>query len=83
MPAISNYFPFTAAGGFLAHGQRAGEQYAKVAGYAALILRGTDPGTLPVQQPAEFDLVINLRTAKALGLTVPTSLLVQATQVIE
>ena len=83
MPAVSNYSMFPQMGGLLSYGQRSADQYQQVAGYAALILHGANPGDLPVLQPTVFDLAVNLKTAKALGITIPTSILVQATVVIE
>jgi ABC-type uncharacterized transport system substrate-binding protein len=83
MPAISDYHPFTRAGGLMSYAQPDGDQYKKVAGYAAQILKGADPGQLPVLQPTEFALLINLKTAKAIGVTIPASLLAQATEVIQ
>ena len=64
-------------------GHRCAEVFRRAAAYVDHILRGTIPGDLPVQAPTKYDLVINLRTAKALGLTVPPSLLALANEVIE
>jgi len=84
LPAICLFVPgFTEAGGLLAYGPDFRDLFRRAGRYVAMILKGAKPGELPVQRPTKFELVINLKTAKALGLTIPQSLLLRADQVIE
>jgi len=83
LPAVYAFRLFAEAGGLLSYGNDRFDNYRRAAIYVDRILRGEKPGNLPVQHPTKFELVINLKTAKALGLAVPTTLLALADQVIE
>jgi putative ABC transport system substrate-binding protein len=83
LPAIYDYRYFVAEGGLASYGHDPAEQYRQAAVYVDRILRGAKPADLPVQNPTNYELVINLKTAKALGLTIPESFLLRANEVIE
>jgi putative tryptophan/tyrosine transport system substrate-binding protein len=83
LPSIYAWKDPVSAGGLIAYGVNIPQVYRRAAYYVDKILRGTKPGDLPVEQPTKFDLVINMKTAKALGLTIPQSLLLRADQLIQ
>lgn len=83
LPTISMFAGFARLGGFMVYGANLMEYYERLALYIDRILKGTKPADLPIEQPSEFELVINMKTAKSLGLTIPPSLLQRADQVIE
>jgi putative ABC transport system substrate-binding protein len=83
LPAIFGQREFADAGGLMAYGVSFSEMFRRAAEYADRILKGTKPADLPVEQPTKFELVVNLKTAKTLGRTIPPSLLLRADQVIQ
>jgi putative ABC transport system substrate-binding protein len=83
LPAVYFAQYWAAAGGLISYGSDFVDQFRRAAGYVDRILKGEKPADMPVQAPTKYELVINLKTAKALGLTVPQSLLARADEVIE
>ena len=83
MPAVYSDPTFAQLGGLISYGINRPDLFRRAAVYVDRILKGNKPGDLPVQNPTKFDLVINLRTARALGLTIPPSTVAQATEVLE
>jgi putative ABC transport system substrate-binding protein len=83
LPLVSEGREFSDAGGLMTYGPKVLDLYRRAASYVDRILKGAKPADLPIEQPTKFELVINLKTAKALGLTIPPSLLLRVDQVIE
>jgi putative ABC transport system substrate-binding protein len=83
LPTMHTYREFVEAGGLMSYGPTNLDLYSIMAEQVAQILGGARPGDIPLRQPTRFELVINLKTARALGLTIPPSLLARADQVIE
>jgi putative tryptophan/tyrosine transport system substrate-binding protein len=83
LPSVSIYKEFVTAGGLMAHGPSLSQMTRRTVLYVDKVLKGAKPAELPIEQPVAFELTINVKTAKALGLTIPPSLLLRADQVIE
>jgi putative tryptophan/tyrosine transport system substrate-binding protein len=81
--AVYNLRPFVTAGGLIFYGPDIADQYRRAAGYIDRVLKGEKPADLPVQAPTKFEMAINIKTAKALGITIPVSLLTRADEIIE
>ena len=83
LPTMHGYRDYVEAGGLISYGANVPDQFRRTADIVDKILHGAKPGDIPVEQPTKFDLVVNLTTAKALGLDVPSTLLARADEVIE
>ena len=83
LPAIYPEREYVEDGGLMAYWTNAPDNFRRAAGYVDRILKGANPGDLPVQQPVKFDFLVNLKTAKELGLTIPPSILARADEVID
>jgi len=83
LPTISGVREYVEAGGLMSYGPNFPDLFRRAADYVDKILRGANPADIPVEQPTKFDLIVNLTTAKALGLDIPTTVLARADEVIE
>jgi putative tryptophan/tyrosine transport system substrate-binding protein len=83
LPAVYPFRHFVISGGLISYGDDPSDQYRRAAGYVDRILKGAKPADLPVQAPTKYETVLNLKTAKALGLDLPASVLARADEVIE
>ena len=82
LPTSYSERPFVVDGGLMSYGSNIGDMWHRSAGYVDKILKGAKPADLPIEQPTKFDLVVNLKTAKALGITIPEAIQLRADEVI-
>jgi putative tryptophan/tyrosine transport system substrate-binding protein len=82
LPSVFGWKEYAEAGGLMSYGPNLGDSWHEIAGFVDKILKGTKPADLPVEQPTRFELIVNLKTARALGLTMPPTLLAAADEVI-
>ena len=82
MPTIFFAREYVDGGGLMSYGANFADMYRRSAGYVVKILKGASPAELPVEQPTKFEMVVNLKTAKALGITIPEAILLQANEVL-
>ena len=83
LPAVYAASRFAESGGLISYSSNYADLYRRAAAYADKIFKGAKPGDLPIEQPTKFELIANLKTAKALGIKIPNTILLQATKVIE
>jgi len=83
VPVVFPFRFFATDGGYISYGMSPPDNFRRAATYVVRILRGAEPGSLPIEFPTKFQLVVNMKTAKALGITVPTTVLARADEVIE
>jgi putative ABC transport system substrate-binding protein len=82
LPAMYGFRQYVDAGGLISYGPNLSDLFKRAATYVDKILKGAEPAELPIEQPTNFELVVNLKTAKALGITIPESILLQADEII-